>query len=216
MPQQERSRATMRRIFDAALQLFARQGYDSTTPAAIAEAAGVTTGSIYRRFPDKEAILYTIIEAFGRSRVPEVTRLCDPGAWRDKQPKEILTFYADMMFSAYHHDAGMIRIIERRRLVDPAVARIISDLNEHTVGSFSALLQPYSRLPLAEVRKSFRVLHTIMRGFLVHRVLADPQIPERDLQIGNPELKACALELALSHMGRIFAGPDPAAGKPGV
>jgi AcrR family transcriptional regulator len=200
MPQQKRSRATMQRVLNAALELFASQGYDSTTPADIAKAAGVTTGSIYRRFPDKEAILYTIIEAFGRSRSPEVTRICDPVACANMGAEEIIILYIDMMFSAYDHDAGVIRIIERRRLVDPTVAQIISDLNEHVIGSFAGLLKPHSKLTRTAMRKAFRTLHTVVRGFLVHRILADPSIPEHDHKISDPELKACVTQLALSHI----------------
>jgi len=197
-PKQSRSRASMQRVYDSALRLFAEKGFDSTTPADIAKAAGVTTGSIYNRFLDKEAILYTIIDTFSKSRVPEVTRLCDPQVWRNRPADEILSMYIEMMFSAYQHDANVIRIIERRRLVDPAIARKISDLNEHVVSSFSTLLSHQSEQSISSVKKKFRVLHTLIRGFLVHRILADPGVPEHDLPISHPDFKAMAMTLALN------------------
>ena len=48
----ERTRA---RLLAAALDLFARQGYERTTVAQIAAAAGVTEMTFYRHFGSKES-----------------------------------------------------------------------------------------------------------------------------------------------------------------
>lgn len=45
------------RIVDAALDAFATAGWRGARLADIAEAAGVSTGNVYRYFPDKEALL---------------------------------------------------------------------------------------------------------------------------------------------------------------
>ena len=46
-----------RLILDAALRTFADRGYDGTNVPEIARAAGVGTGSVYRYFADKEALV---------------------------------------------------------------------------------------------------------------------------------------------------------------
>jgi AcrR family transcriptional regulator len=46
-----------RRIVDAALDAFAAAGWRGARLADIAAAAGVSTGNVYRYFPDKEALL---------------------------------------------------------------------------------------------------------------------------------------------------------------
>lgn len=52
-------------IEKTALKLFAARGYDNTTMAEIAAAAGISTGNIYRYHANKEELLYAIIpEAF--------------------------------------------------------------------------------------------------------------------------------------------------------
>ena len=56
-PQQARSQERVRQILDVAEQLFVEMGYDSTTTRAIAARAGISVGSLYQFFPDKEAIL---------------------------------------------------------------------------------------------------------------------------------------------------------------
>jgi AcrR family transcriptional regulator len=49
---------TRRALRDAALRLFASQGYDATTTEEIADKAGVSTRTFFRYFPTKEHVLY--------------------------------------------------------------------------------------------------------------------------------------------------------------
>jgi AcrR family transcriptional regulator len=51
---------TRSRILKAALQLFARRGYDGTTTRDLAEAAGVAEGTLFRHFANKKAILVEV------------------------------------------------------------------------------------------------------------------------------------------------------------
>jgi len=53
----EGEKHTKERIFDAALDLFARQGYESTSMREIAKSVGLTESAVYRHYPNKEAIL---------------------------------------------------------------------------------------------------------------------------------------------------------------
>jgi AcrR family transcriptional regulator len=53
---------TKERIFDAAVDLFSRQGYDRTSMRRIAEAVGLTESAIYRHYPSKEAILESVFD----------------------------------------------------------------------------------------------------------------------------------------------------------
>lgn len=62
----------MQRLLEAALEVFARDGYRTATIDDVAEAAGVTKGAIYHYFDTKEALLLRVIEhyqalAFGRA-----------------------------------------------------------------------------------------------------------------------------------------------------
>ncbi|RYI13091.1 MAG: TetR/AcrR family transcriptional regulator, partial [Acetobacteraceae bacterium] len=45
-----------RQIFDAALTVFAAQGYSGTTMDAVAAGAGVTKPTLYSYFPSKESL----------------------------------------------------------------------------------------------------------------------------------------------------------------
>jgi len=56
-PSQARSRATWEAIVEAAAQVLERHGAAAFSTGAIAERAGVSIGTLYQYFPDKQAIL---------------------------------------------------------------------------------------------------------------------------------------------------------------
>lgn len=69
-PQQARSQQRVDLILDTSASLFAEMGYDPVTTNAIAARAGISIGSLYRYFPDKEAILRALVERYlGQLRV---------------------------------------------------------------------------------------------------------------------------------------------------
>jgi len=57
VPEQERSRATVDIIVEAAAHILVKDGYDAFTTNRVAEKAGVSIGSLYQYFPNKEALL---------------------------------------------------------------------------------------------------------------------------------------------------------------
>src|SRR6476469_4385478 len=61
---QARSRLTLHRLLSAAEALLEHCGLEAATVPAIAEAAGVSVGVVYRRFPDKDALLRAVYERF--------------------------------------------------------------------------------------------------------------------------------------------------------
>ncbi|HEV3130214.1 MAG TPA: TetR/AcrR family transcriptional regulator [Solirubrobacteraceae bacterium] len=58
-PSQARSRERLRRVLDAADELLEQEGAEAFTTTRIAQTAGVSVGTVYRFFPDKQ----TIVEA---------------------------------------------------------------------------------------------------------------------------------------------------------
>lgn len=61
-PGQERSRQTVTAILEAAVEVFGQQGYAGATTNKIARRAGVSIGSLYQYFPNKDAVLVRLYE----------------------------------------------------------------------------------------------------------------------------------------------------------
>jgi AcrR family transcriptional regulator len=58
---QERSRATVDALIEATARILVRDGFDKASTNRIAEAAGVSVGSLYQYFPSKEALVVAVI-----------------------------------------------------------------------------------------------------------------------------------------------------------
>lgn len=54
---------TKKRVIDAALILFARNGYEATSMAEIADAVGIKAPSLYSHFQNKQALFDAMVEA---------------------------------------------------------------------------------------------------------------------------------------------------------
>lgn len=61
-PKQKRSRELVDSLVDATARVLAERGLDYVTTNHIAEAAGVSVGSLYQYFPDKESLVEALLE----------------------------------------------------------------------------------------------------------------------------------------------------------
>lgn len=55
-------KSTREKIFDAALKVFSEKGYNGATTGEIAKEAGVAEGTIFRYFPTKKDLLFSVTE----------------------------------------------------------------------------------------------------------------------------------------------------------
>jgi AcrR family transcriptional regulator len=73
----ERGRTTRARLIEATVRVVGEVGYAHATTRAIAEAAGVAEGTIYRHFPDKATLLYAAILERNAAMVEGISALAD-------------------------------------------------------------------------------------------------------------------------------------------
>lgn len=59
-PRQRRAQQTVDAVLDAVVRLLKREGFSAITTNRIAEVAGVSIGSVYQYFPDKQAIFVAL------------------------------------------------------------------------------------------------------------------------------------------------------------
>lgn len=72
-PSQERSREMVEAILAAATRVFVKEGYARATTNRIAEAAGVSVGSLYQYFPSKDAIAVELLRRYREQLIELVT-----------------------------------------------------------------------------------------------------------------------------------------------
>lgn len=63
---QKRSKATVEALLDATARVLTREGYDRASTNRIAATAGVSVGSLYQYFPNKEALVAALVARHNR------------------------------------------------------------------------------------------------------------------------------------------------------
>lgn len=76
-------RETRDRLYEVALQRFARDGFEATTLRDIAADAGVSPGLLYRYFASKEAVLLAIYDALS-AQFAQAAQALPRGSWRSR------------------------------------------------------------------------------------------------------------------------------------
>ena len=74
-PRQVRSTRLVADILEAAARVLAREGAHRFTTARVAEAAGISVGSLYQYFPNKEAILFRLQADEWRQTMEQLQRI---------------------------------------------------------------------------------------------------------------------------------------------
>jgi AcrR family transcriptional regulator len=87
MPQQRRSVTTVKAIYDATIQVLLKKGADGLTTVHVARRAGVSVGTLYQYFPNKQALLLAVLERHMLLTVKAVEDAC---ATNHFQPLEVM------------------------------------------------------------------------------------------------------------------------------
>lgn len=96
-----------RAILDAAIRVFARQGYHATRVADIADEAGVAYGLVYHYFRSKEAVMTELFT----ERWSLLLAASDALYERDISAREKLDGIAGFIIDSYRHDPELMKVI---------------------------------------------------------------------------------------------------------
>jgi len=75
-PVQARAATTVEAIFEATIQVLLSLGADRLTTTRVADRAGVSVGTLYQYFPNKQALLYAVFEAHMEKVTGRVEAAC--------------------------------------------------------------------------------------------------------------------------------------------
>jgi len=96
-----------RQILDAAVRVFARQGFHATRVSDIADEAGVAYGLVYHYFKSKDEVLDELFSerwALLLAAIEEADRT-------EAAPREKLGAVATFIFESYRHDPDLMKVI---------------------------------------------------------------------------------------------------------
>jgi AcrR family transcriptional regulator len=173
-PQQARSRESMRKLLKAAAEVLGQHGVEGTTIPRIAQHAGLTPGAIYRRFPDKDALLETVIIGILERQDERLRMMLTPAMARQIPLAVFAEQLINNMLVSYRANAGLMRAL-----------RQFAQGRDHT--SF------YKRVNKLEMR----TYQYLVELFLVHRKEVKHPDPQMAVSFALVTLISTLIELIL-------------------
>lgn len=129
-PQQERARRRVEQVLDTADRLLADEGVGALTTTRVAEEAGMSVGSLYQWFPDKEAV----VEALAVRYAEHFATVLD-GVGGGEAGDDPIGAAVDAIAEAFRHAPGFramwfggLRTERLRDVTRPALERIATAL----------------------------------------------------------------------------------------
>lgn len=133
MPQTTRTTDTRQRILDAALDLFATQGYDAVSVERVASRVNIKAPSLYKHFRSKQDIFDTIVADMDRRHEEQAARL-------------------DLSLSAAQNDAASLAAMDEDELVQKVLSMVRFVVHDHHYQAFRKMMtiEQYKRPELAQ------------------------------------------------------------------
>jgi TetR/AcrR family fatty acid metabolism transcriptional regulator len=141
-----------RQILDAAIRVFARQGFHATRVADIADEAGVAYGLVYHYFRSKDEVLDELFVERWSLLLAAIEEADRTG----ESPRAKLSAVASFIVDSYHHDPELMKVIivevtraansfgrthlEQIRHAYESIAKIVADGQE--AGAFRRDVDP--------------------------------------------------------------------------
>ncbi len=108
-PQQSRSRATVDAILDATIRILDKENWSKTTTSRIAQVAGVSVGTLYQYFENREAILDALQEReFERATTMLQEVLVSGGPGSDREAARSVV---ERLLGLYVESPGLHRVL---------------------------------------------------------------------------------------------------------
>ena len=178
-----------KKTLEAAIKLFAKQGYNGTSTLQIAKVAGVSQATVFKYFKTKEDLLYSII-------VPVIPKLFSSFLGRVKKAnsvQELISYVVRDRFEFLEENRNTVRIVFSELLTNEELKKQLLFSISKIFEEFDivALLKKYKKtnpelnenLTTAEIIRSFAgpiMTYSAQRFVLFENVSCETQ--EHDLQ----------------------------------
>jgi len=108
-PTQRRAQQTVDAVLDAVVRVLKREGFRAVTTNRIAEVAGVSIGSVYQYFPDKQAIFV----ALHQRHIDQIDRVVETKLIEHAESPldELIGAMIDGMIEAHNSDSELYELL---------------------------------------------------------------------------------------------------------
>jgi len=173
-PKQARSRETFEAILRAAAQVFERSGYAGATTNRIAERAGVSIGSLYQYFANKDAILVALAERHLQQGNEHLAPLLAAFAADPPAVREGLELLVSAMVELHADTPCLHRVLFEECPRPAALQNRLDATNQIAVGAVQAWLCARGEVHVADAGLAAELVVQSIEG-MTHRLVIHPQ-----------------------------------------
>ena len=141
-PQQARSRATLHRFLEAAVELLGDRQFEQASVAEIARRARSSVGAFYVRFPDKDALLTYINDRLFEEGRTLWDEFLAPERWQGRPAAEIVEAVVSRLVERRRANRGLLRALSlyARSRPEPRFTAHAQAMNLHVHRKLAELL----------------------------------------------------------------------------
>lgn len=139
-----RTRATRRRIIDAATQLFVADGYNATTLEQIAASAGVAVQTVYFHFGNKRTVLKEAVDIAAVGDDEPLAILDRPWLQQveaEQDPRQVIALWTAYGRGIMTRVGPIMRVVRDAAAVEPEMAAQWSTNEAETASAFRVLAE---------------------------------------------------------------------------
>lgn len=175
MPRQARSRATVSYVLDAAAQVFADRGYAATTNE-IAARAGVSIGSLYQYFSDKDALLVALAERhLAEAQAQLQTALADAPTDPDLLVRRVIEVVVDL-----NRPSALHTVLYQAAPRTPELVAVLDRVRDDLAATVAAVLAAEGVGPSVARRRGHALVVAVDAAIHEHVLAAHSPEDERD------------------------------------
>jgi AcrR family transcriptional regulator len=170
-PRQSRSSTTVDALLVAATRVFKELGYSGATTNRIAVVAGVSIGSLYEYFPNKDALLAALARRHMQEGLEEAARFLAAGT-AGGTIDALARSGLHAMLALHDRDVALHRMIFEETALPAWLRRELTILAEPLVDTLTALLKSSAEVRVSDPRLAAilvaQVTESLTHGFVLH------------------------------------------------
>ena len=173
-PSQGRSCDTVAAILDAAARVFAASGYAAATTNHIARRAGVSIGSLYEYFPNKDALLVALTERHVDEAERALTVELRTLAAATLPLEHVVERLVRAMVDLHARDPGLHRVLFEQAPLPARLLARIAGLEEAMARAVAALLVRHGIAAddaATAARMGVQVMESLTHRLVLHEVV---------------------------------------------
>jgi AcrR family transcriptional regulator len=192
LPRQSRSHATVEAILEATIRVLLSRGYQGTTTTAVAERAGVSVGSLYQYFPNKDSLIAALVQRHSSEAIYCVDLVLKTS--RQDDVEESMRAIARAAIAAHRIHPALHKILVEQV---PRIGQIKSAMNTSRIVTrkLSKWLEEREQFQVLQLERTAFVIETVVEA-LTHRIIVDKaqDISDRDLEQQATQLLVACIE----------------------